>query len=75
LTQLLLQNPDGFMTEYNAVKSNIVRYTSYLKSKKYSEEQHERQKTLIEKYTEKESVMSEILKNNIYDRRSSGKQN
>lgn len=69
LTKLLLQNPGGFMDKYNQVKGNITRYKSYLQSKKYTKEQHERQQQLLDGYVDKENLMADILQAQIYEQR------
>ena len=66
LRQLLLISPENFMNEYRNAGMNVYRYGAYLLRKGLSEEKTEKYRQLLEKWTDKERMMSECLKLNLY---------
>lgn len=66
LKQLLLSSPEEFMKEYRNAGMNISRYDAYLRRKNLSEERREKYNLLLEKWREREKLMSECLKMNLY---------
>lgn len=53
-------NPDEFLNEFAKTVGYIGRYTSYLNNNNRSEEQHDRDKKNLEKYTEIKEIMIEV---------------
>ena len=66
LRQLLLASPESFMNEYRNAGMNVSRYGAYLRRKGLSEEKTEKYRLLQAKWADKERMMSECLKMNLY---------
>jgi len=61
LQQLLKDNPDSFLEEYANCRENVKRYRSFLKNKRRSAEQKDKDKINLKKHQDRESLMKEIL--------------
>lgn len=66
LRQLLLTSPESFMNEYRNAGMNVSRYGAYLRRKGLSEDKAEKYRQLLDKWTDRERMMGECLKMNLY---------
>lgn len=66
LRQLLLTSPEDFMKEYRRAAMNVSRYGTRLRRDGLSEELQEKYRQLLDKWTEREKMMGECLKMNLY---------
>lgn len=66
LKELLLTSPEDFMGEYRNAGMNVSRYQTYLNRKGLSEEKKARYGQLLEKWKDRERMMGECLKMNLY---------
>lgn len=65
VAELLRTNPTSFLDEFKNIDSNITRYRSHVKSKKYTEEQRKREEDNLRKYEALKAMYQEILDNTI----------
>lgn len=66
LRQLLLTSPEDFMKEYRRAAMNVSRYGTRLRRDGLSEELQEKYRQLLDKWTDRERMMGECLKMNLY---------
>ena len=66
LRQLLLTSPESFMNEYRNAGMNVSRYGAYLRRNGLSEDKAEKYRQLLDKWTDRERMMGECLKMNLY---------
>lgn len=66
LRQLLLTSPEDFMKEYRRAAMNVSRYGTRLRREGLSEELQEKYRQLLDKWTDRERMMGECLKMNLY---------
>lgn len=66
LRELLLTSPEDFMKEYRNAGMNISRYAAYLHRKDMQDDRKEKYRQLLAKWTEREKMMSECLRMNLY---------
>lgn len=67
MTELLLSNPDEFMSRLTNVKQNIARYKSWINNKKRQKDL-QNNKTHLEHWQNKLEIMTSILKDRLYER-------
>jgi len=70
LTELLYTDPDAFLVEHKNNTLNISRYSSFIKSSKYTAEQKEGYSTALQKFQERQELFLTILKDSIYAKSS-----
>lgn len=68
MTELLLSNPEEYMSRLTNVKQNIARYKSYINNKK-KQKDLQSNKAHLEHWENKLEVMTSILKDRLYERR------
>ena len=61
LRDLLEKKPDEFMDDFIKTSGYVSRYKSYLNNKTRSEEQHEKDQKNLQKHSEIEQIMRELL--------------
>ena len=59
--KMLQQNPAAFLDEFSKVSYNVNRYRSFLNNDKRSAEQHKKDKKNLDKHSEREKIMKEVL--------------
>jgi len=69
LRKKLLSDPEGFLQESKNVELNITRYTSYLASDKYTEEQKARYREMLDIHRHRKELIQNVLKETIYARK------
>lgn len=61
LKEQLKNNPDTFLEDYSRVRENVKRYKSFLNNKKRDADQKKKDKKNLDKHTEREALMKDIL--------------
>lgn len=62
LEELLRDNPDQFLNEYANCRENVKRYTSYLKSPKYTKERQDNHRVRLEEHNTRLDLFKDIMK-------------
>lgn len=65
MAALLLSDPTAFLDEFKNIEGNISRYSSHIKSKKYTEEQKRREQENLRKYEALKAMYQDILDQHI----------
>jgi len=63
---MLMKNPESFLQESKNAELNITRYTSYLASDKYTEEQKSRYREMLDVHRHRKELIEQVLKQTIY---------
>lgn len=65
IAKLLKTSPEDFLKEYSNVKQNVSRYSSFLKSSSRPQDQKQRDRKSLEKWSAVCDIYSETLKNTL----------
>lgn len=69
LREKLLKDPEGFLQESKNADLNITRYTSYIGSDKYTDEQKTRFREMLDVHRHRKELIENVLKETIYARK------
>ena len=64
LETMFREDPDRFLDEFGNTRENVKRYTSFLKNKKRSPEQKEKDRQNLDKHKDRKQLFIDITKQN-----------